>query len=405
MQYRIDNKSGSALSIIGFGCMRFPRYLTRIDFNKSEQLIVQAVRQGINYFDTAYNYGGSEVTLGQILTKNRLRDNIFLATKLPHGRCKSYDDFELLLRTQLERLQTDYIDYYLIHNLGDVHSWQRLCELGIERWIAAKKDTGQISNLGFSFHGSHEEFLKLLDVYDWDFCQIQYNYLNINYQAGAAGLKKAAAKGIPVIIMEPLLGGKLATGLPKKAVHHFNRVNHALTPAAWALRWLWNQPEVTVVLSGMNDMQQLEDNIATASTSVSNMLTPAENEAYNTVMDIMEATYKIPCTGCNYCMPCPHNVNIPACFTAYNMTAATGFVSGMTLYVTSTSLFKPQQNYAASRCAACGVCETKCPQQIPIIQSLKKVRKKMEPFWVNAALKIYSGLSHIREVRTTLKEK
>jgi predicted aldo/keto reductase-like oxidoreductase len=376
--------------------MRFPRYLTKIDFNKSEQLIVEAVRQGVNYFDTAYSYGGSEVTLGQILAANKLRDRIFLATKLPHGRCRSYGDFETLFQTQLERLQTDYIDYYLIHNIGDVTSWQRLCALGIERWITAKKQAGQIRNMGFSFHGSHEEFLNLLDAYDWDFCQIQYNYVNINYQAGMAGLKKAAAKGIPVIIMEPLLGGKLVTGLPKKALHLFKKTNRALTPAGWALRWLWNQPEVTVVLSGMNDMRQLEDNVATAGSMMPGILTPSENEAYNAVIDIFEDTYKIPCTGCNYCMPCPHGVNIPACFTAYNMTAATGFVSGMTQYVTATSLFKPQENYAASRCTACGACEAKCPQHIPIIQSLKQVKKKMEPFWIDAVLNVYFKLRKLK---------
>jgi len=392
MQYRINKKSGDKLSIMGFGCMRFPRNLTQIDFNRSEQLIVKAVQEGVNYFDTAYIYGGSEAVVGQILAKNNLRDKIFLATKLPHAKCKTYNDFESFFQTQLERLQTDHIDYYLIHNLGDIHSWERLCELGIEKWIQEKKESGKIRKIGFSFHGIHNEFLKLLDIYEWDFCQIQYNYLNTNYQAGTAGLKKAAEKGLSVIIMEPLLGGKLATGLPKKAVHLFKSANSSLTPASWALRWLWNQEEVTVVLSGMNTLPQLEDNIQTAQDAVAGMLTAAENNTYESVLKIIEATYKVPCTGCNYCMPCPHHVNIPACFAAYNVSFATGLVTGITQYVTSTGILNSGKNSAASNCTECGLCEQKCPQHIPIPESLESVTKKMEPFWLKAALAVYFKL-------------
>jgi len=392
MQYRSDKKSGNKLSIIGFGCMRFPRNLTQIDINKTEQLIVKAVEEGINYFDTAYLYGGSEVAVGKILAENNLRSKIFLATKLPHAKCKTFDDFESFFRTQLERLQTDYIDYYLIHNLCDTDSWERLCGLGIEKWIKEKKESGQIRNIGFSFHGIHDEFIKLLNVYDWDFCQIQYNYINTNYQAGTVGLQKAAEKGLAIIIMEPLLGGKLATGLPEKAVHLFKAANKSLMPAAWALRWLWNQKEVTVVISGMNAMTQLEDNIKTAENAVPDMLTAAENDTYKSVLKIIEDTYKVPCTGCNYCMPCPHHVNIPACFAAYNVSFATGLVTGITQYVTSTGFLKPEKNYSASNCTKCGTCEKKCPQHIPIPKSLKNVTKKMEPFWLKAALAVYFKL-------------
>ena len=390
MQYRTDKKSGNKLSIMGFGCMRFTKTGTRIDINKAEQLIVKAVQDGINYFDTAYVYGGSEEALGQIFVKNKnLRNQIFLATKLPLGKCKTYEDFDLLFKTQLERLHTDYIDYYLMHNLGDTQSWERLCGLGIEKWIKEKKESGQIKNVGFSFHGIHQEFLNLLDIYDWDFCQIQYNYINTNYQAGTAGLKRAAEKGLPVIIMEPLLGGKLATGLPKKAVDIFKAANHSLSPAAWALRWLWNQKEVTVVLSGMNETAQLEENIEVAKDAAPDMLTPEEEKAFDSVIESINAGYKIPCTGCNYCMPCPHNVNIPACFAAYNMSYTVGFVSGVTQYVTSTGSMGSKGKYAASNCMECGACEKKCPQHIPIIQSLKSVRKKMEPFWLRPAVSIY----------------
>ena len=385
--------------------MRFPRNLTQTDINKTEQLIVKAVHDGINYFDTAFLYGGSEEALGMILAKNNLRDKIFLATKLPIGKCKTYNDFDALFQIQLDRLRTDYIDYYLIHNIGDTSAWQRLCDLGIEKWIQTKKESGQIRNIGFSFHGIHDEFLKLLDVYDWDFCQIQYNYINTNFQAGTVGLKKAAAKGLPVIIMEPLLGGKLATGLPRKVVDIFKGANRSLTPAAWGLRWLWNQEEVTVVISGMNEISQLDDNIQTAQNAMPNMLTTAESETYDAVIKIIEATYKIPCTGCNYCMPCPQKVNIPACFSAYNVSFAAGMFSGFHLYVTSTTLLNPLNNYAASNCIECGACEKKCPQHIPITKSLKKVTKRMEPFWLRTGLKLFMKMSSSGRVSKFKKEK
>jgi len=393
MLYRTDLKSGNKLSIIGFGCMRFPRNVTQIDLNRTEQIIVKAIQEGVNYFDTAYSYSGSEDTLGAILAKNKLRNKIFIATKLPLGKCRMYDDFELLFQTQLKRLQTDYIDYYLMHNISDIHSWQRLCDLGIEKWIQGKKESGQIRQIGFSFHGIYNEFIKLLDAYDWDFCQIQYNYLNINYQAGAAGLKKAAGKGLSVMIMEPLLGGKLATGLPAKAVDILKTANSALTPAAWALRWLWNQKEVTVAISGMNEMSQLAENITTAQNAVPDMLTTTEIGTIESVLRSIETAYKIPCTGCNYCLPCPHNVNIPACFTAYNASHIVGKISGFHLYVTSVGLLNPHKNLAASNCKACGACEKKCPQHIAVIKSLKKVSKRMEPFWLRVALNVYMKLT------------
>ena len=389
MKYRTDIKSGNNLSIIGFGCMRFPTNLTQIDLKRTEQLIIKAVEGGINYFDTAFTYSGSEDVLGKIISKNHLRDKIFLATKLPYPKCKTYEDFESLFQIQLERLHTNYIDYYLIHSLIDANLWKNLCELGIEKWIKEKKASGQIRNIGFSFHGIHNEFLKLLDVYDWDFCQIQYNYIDINYQAGMEGLKKAFAKGLPVIIMEPLLGGKLANGLPKNVVHTFKTASSSLTPAAWALRWLWNQKEVTVILSGMNEMSQLEENIKTAENATPDMLTKEESDIYESVIKIIKEDYKIPCTGCNYCMPCPHNVNIPACFSACNTSYTIGFYDGLKQYVTSTGILHPARYFGAGNCKECGICEKKCPQHIPITKSLKVVKNRMEPFWIKAILKIY----------------
>jgi len=381
MRYTTDPKSGNELSILGFGCMRFPR-----DREKTEKLIVTAVNSGVNYFDTAYVYGNSEVTLGNILDNNGLRDKINLATKLPHTKCKSYDDFDRIFHEQLERLHTDHFDYYLIHNLSDLLPWQRLCDLGIEKWITEKKATGQIRRIGFSFHGAQNGFLSLIDAYDWDFCQIQYNYIDENYQAGRTGLQKAHEKGLAVIIMEPLLGGKLATGLPPKAAKLFHDADPDRSAASWALSWLWNQPEVTVILSGMNSMEQLEDNLKTAEISGPGMLSEQECAVFEPVTAALREAYKTPCTGCNYCMPCPQGVNIPGCFAGYNTSYAMGFVAGITQYLTGTGAIQSTNQSRASNCVKCGACGGKCPQNIDIPKSLEAVAKRMEPFWFNPVL-------------------
>jgi predicted aldo/keto reductase-like oxidoreductase len=388
MQYRLDPKSGNKLSTLGFDCMRFPRVLSQIDMNRSEELVLKAIDSGVNYFDTAYVYSGSEEVLGAILHKNNVRSKVFIATKLPHGKCRRYEDFDALFGTQLERLKTDYIDYYLIHNLSEMKSWTRLCALGIEKWIEEKKTTGQIRQIGFSFHGDSDQFSSLIDAYDWDFCQIQYNYVNTHYQAGTAGLKKAAGKGLPVIIMEPLLGGKLANGLPQKAVKLFKSVNASLSPAAWALKWLWNQKEVTVVLSGMNDAAQLSENLETSNNATPGMLSGQEQDIFESVIESFRTSYKVPCTGCNYCMPCPQNINIPACFSAYNMSYAIGFLSGLQQYITSTGATNVKESRTPRSCVNCGKCEKHCPQHIQIRTALEDVTKRMEPFWFKPAMKI-----------------
>jgi predicted aldo/keto reductase-like oxidoreductase len=381
MQYRVDQKTGNKLSVLGFGCMRFPRRVAITDRDRSEKLILSAIERGVNYFDTAYLYGDSEVVLGDILSTNEVRSKIVLATKLPYQQCKRYEDFDRLFETQLARLKTDYIDYYLIHNLSAVSLWKELCELGIEKWIAEKKERGQIREIGYSFHGAQTEFLALLDAYDWDFCQIQYNYMDENYQAGRVGLEAAHARGLPVIIMEPLLGGKLATGLPRAATKCFEEADSNRTAASWALRWLWDQPGVTVVLSGMNSDEQLDDNIATAEQAQPGMLSERERAVFEPVIASFRETYRIPCTGCNYCMPCPNEVNIPGCFAAYNASYSVGFVSAIQLYITSTGVNHPEKNYSGRRCVKCGACEKKCPQHIKIMEGLEDATRRMEPFW------------------------
>ncbi len=388
MQYRTDQKSGNKLSVLGLGCMRFPRKLGVIDAQETERIVMGAVERGVNYFDTAYIYPGSEEALGTILAKHGVREKVYVASKLPLVLCKNGGDFDRFFGKELERLKTGYIDYYLLHMLTDRASWERLCGWGIREWLAEQKAGGRIRHIGFSFHGIRDEFLALLDVYDWELCQIQYNYSDENYQAGVAGLKKAHEKGLPVVIMEPLLGGKLAGSLPEAASEAFRRVDPAQSNAAWALRWLWEQAEVTLVLSGMSEFRQLAENAALADSAAAGMLSDAERDAYRLVVAEFNKSYKIRCTGCNYCMPCPRGVNIPSCFAAYNTSFSLGFSAGMQQYTTSTGAtsIKPS---GAGLCVQCGKCETHCPQRLPIRESLKAVRNRMEPWWYRAGVGIF----------------
>jgi predicted aldo/keto reductase-like oxidoreductase len=362
--------------------MRFPR-----DAALCDALISSAVDAGINYFDTAHIYPGSEATLGGILKKHGLREKIFIADKLPHYRCASFGDIEKLFRESLSRLQTDYIDYYLIHNLGSVDAWSRLEALGIKEWLAEKKAAGTIGEIGFSFHGKSGDFLPLLDAYGWDFCQIQYNYMNENYQAGTAGLRAIHERGMAAIIMEPLLGGKLAQRLPQQARELFDRETPGRTPAAWGLKWLWDKPEVTVVLSGMNAMEQLTENLGLANSSPPGCLTETERAVYSTAYEAISNVYKIPCTGCGYCMPCPAGVNIPGCFSAYNMSYAVGRMSGIQLFMNATMSLGTPSTSTPDHCTGCGACVKKCPQSIEIPARLKEVKKRLEPFPIPFALK------------------
>jgi len=386
MQYRIDKKSGDKLSILGFGCMRFP------DRRKAEEMVMRAIEGGLNYFDTAWSYPGSEETLGAILEKNRARERVLVATKLPLFILKGPADFDKYFDQSLKRLRTGYVDYYLMHMITDMDQWEKLKSWGIESWIAEKKRAGQIRRIAFSFHGSRDEFLKVLDDYDWELCQIQYNYSDENFQAGVTGLKKAAEK-MPVVIMEPLLGGKLATGLPKEAVAIFKKANPALSPAAWGLNWVWNQPEAAVALSGMSASAQLEENLRLAGEARAGMLGETEMDVYRRALAVIKRACKVPCTGCNYCMPCPRGVNIPGCFAAYNARYSLGYYYGLHQYITSTALTS-ERSGGPSQCVKCGKCESHCPQNLPIVKHLGEVRRRMEPWWlrfVGACVRAFTG--------------
>ncbi len=375
MKYRKD-KYGNDISVLGFGCMRFRRSGGSIDMAEAERELLAAIDAGINYFDTAYIYPGSEAAIGEIFARHQVREKVYIATKLPHYLIKSREGMERLFQEHLKRLKTDYIDYYLMHMLTDVQTWEKLKKLGILDFLEGKKQSGAIRQIGFSYHGNSDMFCKLVDAYDWDFCQIQYNYMDEHTQAGRKGLQYAHAKGMPVIIMEPLRGGKLVSRLPQSAVAEFEKHPLKRTPAQWAFRWLWNQKEVTCVLSGMNSMEMLQDNVETASTAEIGELGREEEQMLSRVVAAINANMKAGCTGCGYCMPCPKGVDIPGAFAAYNRMASEGKIAGIKEHFMCSAARK--DSTAVSNCIGCGKCEKHCPQGISIRQELKNAGKALE---------------------------
>ena len=375
MHYRKD-KYGNKLSILGFGCMRFQRKMGAIDMEKAQRQIMLAIRGGVNYFDTAYIYPGSEALLGEVLEKNNARKDVYIATKVPHYLVKSRKDLDKIFDEELRRLRTEYVDYYLMHMLTDIKSWERMKALGILEWLQEKQASGAIRQVGFSYHGNSQMFCDLVDAYDWDFCQIQYNYMDEHTQAGRKGLQYAHAKGLPVIIMEPLRGGKLVNLLPDTAKKIMAEHSVKYTPAQWAFRWLWDQKEVTVVLSGMNTEEMVADNIQTASNVQIGELTDSDQAMLQQVVQTINAKMKVGCTGCGYCMPCPKGVDIPGTFAAYNRIYSESKFYGLKEYFMCTAFRKNVTE--ASQCIGCGKCEKHCPQGLPIRQHLKAAQKELE---------------------------
>ena len=375
MKYRSD-RYGKQISQLGYGCMRFSRKGNSIDFEKAEKEVMLAVESGVNYFDTAYMYPGSEDCLGKILEKNNCRDKVYIATKLPQYIIRSAAAIDKTFNEELSRLRTDHIDYYLMHMFTDIAEWENLKALGIEDWITRQKAEGRIINIGFSYHGETEMFLKILDSYDWDFCQIQYNYLDEHSQAGKRGLQAAAAKGIPVIIMEPLRGGKLVN-LPDKAKEALAADSHGHTPAELGLRWLWNQPEVSCVLSGMNSEEMVSENIRIASEAEPGHLTEEDLDIVEQIKRIIREREKVGCTGCRYCMPCPKGVDIPGIFYYYNLMYMEKKGPARFEFVQNMGLRK--EPGFASQCVGCGKCEQHCPQKINIREKLKEADRALRP--------------------------
>jgi predicted aldo/keto reductase-like oxidoreductase len=375
VKYRVNPKNGDNLSTLGYGAMRLPK-----DEKLAGELLGYAIENGVNYIDTAYMYAGNEALLGRILSEKdsqgTLRDCVKIATKMPPYLVGKREDFDKLFNIELERLRTDHVDYYLIHMLTDVAVWERFKSLGFLEWLHQKRESGQIINLGFSYHGGKDEFLKLLDAHDWDFCMIQYNYYDENNQAGKAGLLAASARGLPVMIMEPLRGGKLVNGMPKSVYEIFDGAHVKRSPVEWALRWVWNHPQVTTVLSGMNSMAMLKENLRIASDAEPEDFTERDFELFAKIRQLIEDAMLAPCTGCGYCMPCPKGVDIPTCFTSLNDIAIEGKRRAFTKYLMYTAATK--ESSEASRCVKCGKCEKHCPQGIPIREKLELVQKELE---------------------------
>lgn len=386
MQYKQD-RYGNRISRLGYGCMRFTKKGTGVDYEKAQREVLAAVEQGVNYFDTAYIYPGNEEIVGRIFAENGLREKVYLATKLPQYVMRSIEQVEKTFREELSRLRTDYIDYYLMHMFTDYAEWERLKALGIEDWIRRRKEDGSIRYIGFSYHGNTELFLKILNAYDWDFCQIQYNYLDEHSQAGRAGLRAAYEKNIPVIIMEPLRGGKLVN-LPEKARDILNKSEKKYTPAELGLRWLFDQPEVTCVLSGMNSMEMVEENIRIASTAGVGNFTKEDFAVVEEIKKIIREKEKVGCTGCRYCMPCPKGVDIPGHFHYYNLMYMEEAKKHAARLEFARNMGMREEPCFASQCIDCGKCEQHCPQKLPIREKLKEADRALRPFGYKIGIQI-----------------
>jgi len=400
MKYRKMGKTGDEVSILGFGCMRFPHKNGRIDLSRTERQILMAIDRGVNYFDTAYIYHGgrSESILGDILAKG-YRDKVRIATKLPPFMVRSEKDMDNILNSQLNKLRTDYVDYYLLHAVNDLGGWEKLKRLGIREFAEKAKKDGRIRWFGFSYHGDKEDFKAIIDDYPWDMCQIQYNYIDEYFQAGREGLEYAASKGTGVVIMEPLRGGTLVRRMHPEIQKIWDSSGFNRTPADWAFRWLWDQPGITTVLSGMNEEAQIEENTLLADSAEPGMLTEQELQVYNRVREEYYRLMKVGCTGCGYCMPCPAGVDIPFCFSYYNAKHFFGAKRAGWQYIAFTSGLMSGRPSYASLCRDCGKCEKVCPQHIPIREKLREVAADMEPVIVRPFVKLARKYFSLRNRR------
>jgi len=381
MQFRFLGNTHEKLSILGFGCMRLPILdgdMGKIDEEQAGALIRHAIDQGVNYLDTAWSYhssamgqkGESEPFVGRIL-QGGYREKVNIATKLPTWLVHTRKDMDIFLEAQLERLQTGTIDFYLLHALAKP-VWKKMKSLGVTEFLDKALASGKIRYAGFSYHDNSDLFKEIVDSYDWSFCQIQYNLLDEDYQAGKAGLQYASEKGLGVIVMEPLRGGKLVKGVPEQISKIYHTVHPSRTPAQWALRWVWNQPEVGLVLSGMNTMEDVVQNMVAANEGEADSLNPQEIHALHQVKAFYNGKIQIPCTTCAYCMPCPSGVNIPGNFGYFNDYFMFDSPKARDNTVKFYHYFiKPDASPSA--CVECGQCEEKCPQKISIIEELKRV--------------------------------
>lgn len=364
MQYREFGKTGLKVSALGFGAMRLPVLENnQVDEERAVKMIRHAIDEGVNYIDTAYPYhqGESERIVGNALLDG-YREKTYLATKCPVWKLEKEEDFEIILEEQLEKLQTDHIDFYLLHALSRDRFEDTVKKFDLVKKMEKAREQGKIKYLGFSFHDSYDVFQDILDYYDgWDFCQIQYNYVDLTHQAGEKGLKEAASKGLAVVVMEPLLGGKLAA--PAAHVKEVFKADKSCVE--YALDFIWDQPEVSLLLSGMSDETQLEENLLFGDRSHIHMVTKEEKEIYKKAKEVYDSMALVGCTGCRYCLPCPFGLPIPDIFTLYNMTAAHREEEAVEGYRNIT--------INAESCKACHRCEEECPQMIKISQVMPEV--------------------------------
>jgi predicted aldo/keto reductase-like oxidoreductase len=382
MRYRSMTSTGDSLSILGYGAMRLPQKGGRIDEQRAARQLLSAIDRGVNYVDTAvpYHMGASEPFLGRTL-RDGYREKVHLATKLPHWHVRTREDMDTALGSQLDRLRTDRIDYYLVHNLA-VLSWNRLKEGGFEDFVRKTKADGRIRHIGFSSHCGRDDFQRILDDFPWEFCQIQLNYLDEESQAGLAGLEYAHARGVGVVVMEPLRGGGLGQARSPEVRSLWDTAPVKRTPAEWALRWVWNRPEVSVVLSGMNEEAHIDENLRVAGEARPESLSEIEIALISSVRDAWRRTLKVGCTGCRYCMPCPQGVDIAGCFLSYNNAhmGGVGILGSRAISYISIvggAFSKASPGYA-SRCIQCGKCATACPQHIEIPRLLMEVKRDFE---------------------------
>jgi len=372
MKYRRFGKLEWKASALGFGMMRLPttsKEPADIDEPQAMRMVRYAIDHGVNYIDTAYPYHSekSEPFVGRVL-QDGYREKVRLATKLPCWLVKSAGDFDRYLNEQLTRLQTDHIDFYLLHALNK-KTWPKMRDLGVLPWAEGAIADGRIGHLGFSFHDKYEVFQEIVDAYDWTFCQIQHNYMDITNQAGTKGLRYAAAKGLAVVIMEPLLGGRLARP-PKSIQAIWDSAAQRRTPADWALQWLWNQPEVSLVLSGMSTMQHVKENLVSADASGIGTLSEEDLALIAQVRDKYNELCPIPCTKCGYCMPCSSGVDIPRVIEAFNNGVMHDDPEGARQEYTWIP-----EGARADKCTQCHECEEVCPQQIPVSEWMVRIHK------------------------------
>jgi uncharacterized protein len=364
MRYRPFGGLGYDVSALGFGCMRLPTVDGKIDEDHATRMLHYAIDHGVNYLDTAYPYHGgeSEPFVGRVL-RGGYRERVHLATKLLCRSVHAPDDFERLLTEQLGRLQTEYLDVYLLHGLNR-ERWERVRDMGVLRWLDGVRSSGRVGAVGFSFHDTFPVFQEIVDAYDWQVCQIQYNYMNEEFQAGTEGLRYAASKGLAIVVMEPLLGGKLASA-PPAVQSVWDSAPARRTPAEWALQWVWSHPEVSLVLSGMSAMSQVEENVDSAGRSGPGGLSSEDLRVIERVRDTYNSLSAVPCTSCGYCMPCPNGVDIPRTFTILNNGVMFGNMEEARRRYTHL-LSDQSPEILASSCVQCRQCEEECPQGIPI---------------------------------------